>query len=167
MLAQRLLILLIVTGWAESHVEAAVDPPRLAGDVPGGVGGEEVDDSRDLLRLRETAHGDLGPDLLQRLLRHRFEHLRGDEARGDGVDRDADAVAAELSRPDELEQRLARQGLRQAEQTRFLRRVVRLADAARASRDEGDPADQLALGCEVDRGAVTVADADWAAMAAS
>jgi hypothetical protein len=30
-------------------------PPHLAGDVPGGIGGEEVDDPRDLLRLRQTA----------------------------------------------------------------------------------------------------------------
>src|ERR1039457_640761 len=97
------------------HVQAAVDPPDLAGDIPGGVGGEKVDNTRNLFRLRDTAHGNLGPDLVKNFLRYPLEHLRGDVARGDRVDRDADPVAAELSRATEMEHCLTRKRLCQAE----------------------------------------------------
>src|SRR6202046_1751960 len=123
---------------AASHIQAAVDPPHLAGDVSGGVGGEEVDDARDLLRLGETAHRDLGLDPLKQFLRHRLAHLRGDVARRGRVDREADAVVAELSRARQLELRLAGEGLRQAEEARLRRRVVRLPDVASLSAHGGD-----------------------------
>ena len=43
------------------HVHAAVDAPDLAGDVGGGVGGEEVHDPGDLLGPAEPAQRDLRP----------------------------------------------------------------------------------------------------------
>jgi hypothetical protein len=114
-----------------SHVEAAVDPPYLAGDIPGGVGGEEMDHTCDLVRVPEAPHGDLCLDPIKELLRYGRDHLCADVARCDGVDRDADAVVVELSRAGELEQRLAGEALRQAEEARLRRGVVRLPDVAR------------------------------------
>src|SRR5690349_9072183 len=75
------------------HVESAVHPPDLAGDVAGGVGGEEVHDPGDLLGPAEPPHGDLGRDRLEHLLGHGLDHLGGDVARRHGVHREPDAVA--------------------------------------------------------------------------
>jgi hypothetical protein len=38
----------MMAGVSASHVQAAVDAPHLSGDVGGGVGGEEMDDARNL-----------------------------------------------------------------------------------------------------------------------
>jgi hypothetical protein len=78
------------------HVVPAVHRPDLAGDVARGVGGQEVHDPRDLLRVPEAPHRHLRADPVEHLLRHRGQHVGLDEAGGDRVDRDADLVALEL-----------------------------------------------------------------------
>src|SRR5208282_1017615 len=44
------------------HVHSAVDSPYLSGDVGGGVGGKEVNDTCDLFRPAQSPHRDLPLD---------------------------------------------------------------------------------------------------------
>src|SRR6478735_3561933 len=54
---------------SRSHVHATVDAPHLSGDVGGGVGGQEVDHSRDFLGPAGAADRDLAGDFGHHLLR--------------------------------------------------------------------------------------------------
>src|SRR5579864_448708 len=98
------------------HVLAAVNPPHGAGDVRGLVGGEEVNDASDLIWPTEPSERDLGLDPLEHLLGDVLEHLGRDEPGGDRVDGHAERVLCQLAGPLELEGRLARQRLREAEE---------------------------------------------------
>src|SRR5690242_6837554 len=75
------------------HVQAAVDAPNLSGDVSGGVGSQEMDDSGYLLRLSEAPERNLRPEPVQHLLRHAVEHLRRGVARRDRVYGQPDPVS--------------------------------------------------------------------------
>src|SRR5262245_19752410 len=91
-------------GAAASHVRAGVHAPDLAGDVRRGVRGQEVHDARDLFRLPEAAERNLRQELLHDLRRDVLEHLRRNEPRRDGVDREPDAGRVwELARAAEEE----------------------------------------------------------------
>src|SRR6516162_11350694 len=125
------------------HVEAAVDGPDLPGDISGGVGGQEADHPGDLLGLAEPADRDLGPDLVQYLVRDGSQHSGGDEAGGDCVDGQPDAVPDGPLCPADLEDGLAGQRLGQPEQAGLGGGVVDLADVAGLADDRGyvdDPA---------------------------
>jgi hypothetical protein len=121
-----------------AKASAAVDGPDLAGDVAGGVGGQEVHDAGDLLRAPQAPQRDLTADAVEDLLGHRLEHLRLDEARRDGVDGEADLVAVELVGLLEGERGLPGQRRREAEEAGLRRGVVRLADVAGLPDDRGD-----------------------------
>src|SRR3954454_21117856 len=79
-------------GGVRLHVQAAVDSPDLACDVGRRVGGEEVDDAGDLLRLPEPAERDLRPQSAEHLVRYGVQHLGSGVPRGHGVDGDAEPV---------------------------------------------------------------------------
>src|ERR1700756_1970414 len=96
---------------AVSHVEAAVDSPNLAGDVRGGVGGKEVNHPRNLLRLAETTDRNLAGDLRDHLLGHRRDHLRANEAGGNGIDGKPNPFRTAFAGPGALERSFLRQGL--------------------------------------------------------
>src|ERR1700694_5002026 len=86
----------MMAGVSALHVQAAVDAPHLSGDVGGGVGGEEMDDARNLFGAAQPTRGDLGGELRDNLLRHRRDPFGGDQAGGHRVDRDADSVVGAL-----------------------------------------------------------------------
>src|ERR1700722_3708173 len=96
---------------AGSHIEAAVDSPHLAGDVRGGVGGEEVHDSTDFFGSPEASDRNLAGELVNHLLGDRRDHFCGDEAGGDGVDGQPDPVLMVFAGPGQQERGLFRQGL--------------------------------------------------------
>src|SRR5215469_5913972 len=75
-----------------SHVQAAVDGPDLPGDVGGLVGGQEADDPGDLLRPAQAADRYLRADPVQHLVGDGGDHVGGDKAGRDGVDRQPDPV---------------------------------------------------------------------------
>src|SRR6476646_11581687 len=54
---------------SRSHVHATVDAPHLSGDVGGGVGGQEVDNTGDFLGPAGPTHGNLAGQLRRHLLR--------------------------------------------------------------------------------------------------
>src|SRR5215475_5265261 len=111
-----------------SHVQAAVDGPDLPGDIGGLVSGQEADHPGDFLRLAEASHGYLRANPVEHLVGNGGEHVRGDKAGCDGVDRQPDSVTHRALRTAELEDSLLRQCLRQPEQARLGRGVVGLAD---------------------------------------
>jgi hypothetical protein len=156
MLAQRLLILLIVTGWAESHVEAAVDPHASPVMYPAASAasfpdhGGDADDAARASMTSATARGSRPP------------------TRAAPVQRDLDTVV-DVPGAEVLGERLGPgdlAGVPGGDRRALAGQALgdRGADAARASRDEGDPADQLALGCEVeltDRGSNSCHACRW------
>src|SRR3954471_20521655 len=75
-----------------SHVKAPVDGPDLAGDVGRRIGAEEVHAPGHLLRLAEPSERYLLADPVEDFLGNRGEHVGGDEARGDRVDRHTERV---------------------------------------------------------------------------
>src|SRR5215217_733554 len=111
---------------ATSHVQPAVDPVDLPGDVPRLGVGEELDHPGDLGRLPQPADRDLGDHLVEDLLGHGRDHLGGDEPGRDRVDRDP------------LAGRLKGQAVGQPEQARLGGRVVGLADVALLADDRAD-----------------------------
>src|SRR6267378_2126800 len=77
-----------------SEFRAAVDPDRVAGDPAGLVGGEEGDDSADVVRLGDTLQGlNDQREVAAHIRLGKAGHIRFDDAGCDGVD--ADAASAE------------------------------------------------------------------------
>src|SRR5438270_7314251 len=70
------------------HLLTAVDIPHLTGDERRVVRGQEVHDARHLVGPAEPSHGDLGLDAVEDLLGDVLDHLGGDEAGRDRVDRE-------------------------------------------------------------------------------
>src|SRR5271166_615041 len=98
------------------HVLAAVCRDRGAGDEAGVVAGQEHDAAPDLLGLAQAPDRDQRQDaLVEHLLIDRTDHLSGDVARADRVDRDTDASA------------LLRQRLGEPQITCLCRRVIDLS----------------------------------------
>jgi hypothetical protein len=93
------------------------DRSHLAGDVGGGVRGEEVHDPRHLFRLAEATDWDLREHPLDRLLRYGARHLGFDKAGRHRVDGDAEAVS--LAGALKRKRRLARERLSQADRPDF------------------------------------------------
>src|SRR5450631_1317933 len=120
------------------HVQAAVDAPDLAGDVRGGVSGQEVDHAGDFFGMAQPADRDGRLDPVEHLFGDVLEHLGGHEARGHGVHGDADPVFFKPARPGEDEGCLLGEGLGQAEHAGLGRGVVRLADVSGLADDRGD-----------------------------
>src|SRR6185312_16921756 len=92
-----------------SHVQTAVYPPNLSGDVPRGVRGQEVHHSGDLPRLGQPAHGEAAFDAVEDLIGDGLDHLGRHVTGCDRVDRDADTVFGQLARASLVKTRLARE----------------------------------------------------------
>src|SRR3984893_5261991 len=105
-------------GGKRFHPDAAVEGENGTGYVAGVVLTQEADDACDLFRCAQALDGNAADHLLQRLLRHRSNHLSVDEARCDTVHGDA------------APRRLQRQALGEAEQSRLGSGVVGLPDVA-------------------------------------
>src|SRR5215204_2606812 len=122
----RVAAIFTLLAFATSHVQPAVDPVHLPGDVPRLGVGEELDHPGDLLRLPQPADRNGGDHLVEDLLGHGRDHLGGDEPGRDRVDRDP------------LAGRLKGQAVGQPEQARLGGGVVGLADVALLADDRAD-----------------------------
>src|SRR3954452_12708942 len=116
----------LIPGRSMAHPQTAVDRQHRAADVRGGVGGEEPDRGRDLVRPGEPAGGDRLEVGRSRVLGQDGGHVGLDEARRDDVG--GDAPDAEL----------AGHGPRDADDPGLARAVVHPPGRAVEPDDAGD-----------------------------
>src|SRR5262245_17520887 len=115
------------------HVHPAVDGQNVPCNIRRLVRGEEPDGGGDLVDRAEPAERNLRRPVDLRFFRNRARHLGLDHARRHDVHRDRSR------------RHLARQRLREADQARLRRRVVRLPGVARLADDRRDRDDASAL----------------------